>query len=606
MAQHRWRNIDSLSSLAAANGLATWERIWNDPANAALRELRGSPENIREGDMVEIPDPILGEVSRPTEVRHPFVRVGVPPASIKIITDGGNPRIAVSTEQRILQVSTLVTTLRLPTGFLTASTDPRNFKIEVFDEGATGQTITCEIEAQKPILDARNRPQRDADGKLTYENFGTRRQITNLQLRKVPGLNHIYRSRYLRLVTNEADDATRANQTLLVDHDPTNLNIEILDQQVVARYTAVSGEPLATEAVVGDSEKRVRCKVFVCRTAFDATNTRVDNLVGGISLADAKLHMQKWVRRIYAQANMAPLLVDGEVVAVNPVENMVAISQFNRANNARGNRRIRFRVNTAPNPTMIEITTVAGETPLQIANRLATVARAALPAGFTVEVFQNSQPFNRISIVDILIKNGNNEVIIDQEQSLEAGRIRIVVGRVRINNTATAPFNLFNVGIAENRTMIRNYRTDTPAHQGAVAVFVINRFAGGSTLGFAYGKQFRERVDFQGVFPVAGSCFVVARAMSTANRGVAITSHEMGHILIDMIHFDNSDHELMFPFHPLIANNVFIPRRISDRVIFYQEFVNGATRNFPINPNSEIRTREARFIEGWDALLRRP
>ena len=83
----------------------------------------------------------------------------------------------------------------------------------------------------------------------------------------------------------------------------------VLVEEAVARDTR-------TEAVVGDNEKRVRCKVFVCRTAFDATNTRVDNLVGGITLNDARLHMLSWVRRIYAQANMSPLLVEGEVVAV--------------------------------------------------------------------------------------------------------------------------------------------------------------------------------------------------------------------------------------------------------------------------------------------------
>lgn len=604
MAQHRWRNRDSLSSLAAANGLATWERIWNDPANAALRELRGSPENIREGDMVEIPEPILGEVSRPTEVRHPFVRVGVPPASIKIITDGGNPRIAVSTEQRILQVSTLVTTSRLPTGFLTASTDVRNFKIEVFDEGATGQTINCEIEAQKPILDARGRPQRDGEGKLTYENFAPRRQIVNLQLRRVPGLNHIYRSRYLRLVTTPRDDAERANQTLLVDHDPNNLNVEILDQQVIARYTAVSGEPLATEAVVGDNEKRVRCKVFVCRTAFDNTNTRTDNLVGGVSLADVKLHILSWVRRIYAQANMSPLLVDGEVVAVNPVENLIGISQFNR-NNARGNREVRFRVNTAPNPTMISLNTVAGETPIQLANRLATAARAALPAGYTVEVFTNPLAYNRISIADIVIKNGNERVVIDQERSQDS-RIRIVVGRTRINSTSTAPFNISNIGNSDNRALFRNYRTDTPAHQGSIAIFVINRFAEAGVSGFAYGKQFREVAAVQGQFPAAGSCFVIARSVSTANRGIQVLSHEMGHILCDMIHFDAPATELMFKFQEMFPDSIWNTRRISDRVLSYQEDVTGPNSNFPINPNLETRTREARFLEGWDVLLRRP
>ena len=90
MARHTWRNSDSLSSLASDAGLAGWERIWDDPANEALRELRGSPENIREGDIIEIPAPVLGEVSRPTEARHPFVRVGVPPASIMIVAPWRN------------------------------------------------------------------------------------------------------------------------------------------------------------------------------------------------------------------------------------------------------------------------------------------------------------------------------------------------------------------------------------------------------------------------------------------------------------------------------------------------------------------------------------
>lgn len=597
MAQHRWRNSDSLSTLAANAGLASWERIWNDPANDALRDLRGSPENIREGDMVEIPAPILGEVSRPTEVRHPFVRIGVPPASIKIITDGGNPRVAVSTEQRILQVSTFVTTSQLPTGFLTASTDPRNFKVEVFDEGATGQTINCIIEAQKPILDPRNRPRRDGEGKLTYESFAPLRQIANLQLRKVPGLVHIYRSRYLRLVTDEADDAARGNQTLLTDHDPNNLNIEILDQQVVARYTAVSGEPLATEAVVGDSEKRVRCVAFVCKTAFGAAT-----LVGGVTIDDVKRHFRCWVKRTYAAANMSPLLVDSEVVAVDPVENLIGISQFD-LRNAQGNREIRFRVNTVPNPTMITITTVAGETPLQIANRLAAAARIALPAGFVVNVFPNPPALNLVTSADILIKNGANQVIIDQERSRD-GRIRIVVGRVRPNATNVATFNFSNVGAADNRALIRNNRTNPKA----VAVFVIGRFsASAGAVGFAYGRQFRERAAVQGIFPVSGSCFVEARTTSRADRRVHTTDHEMGHILIDMIHFAGRNTELMSDAAVNLINSVFDSKRLSDRIIPYREFVNGRTRSFPINPNSEIRTREAgSFIEGWDVLLRRP
>lgn len=599
MAQHRWRNNDSLSTLAANNGLASWERIWNDAANSALRELRGSPENIREGDMVEIPAPILGEVSRPTEVRHPFVRVGVPPASIKIVADGGNPRIPVANELRILQVSTFVTSSQLPTGFLTASTDVRNFKVEIFDEGANGQFITCEIEAMKPVLDARNRPQRDAQGALTYESFAPKRQIAGLRLRKVPGLNHIYRSRYLRLVTDNEDDtfASRANQTLLTDHDPNNLNIEILDQQVVARYTAVSGEPLATEAVVGDSEKRVRCKIFICRPTFGAAT-----LVGGLNAGDAKRHVLAWVRRTYAAANMSPLLVDGEEEVVDPVENMLWVRARGR-NGARGNRVISFRVNTTPNPTVVQITTVARETPSQIANRLAVEARRLLPAGFVVTVFDNPPGiYNNLDSSDILIKHPTDRVTIDQNTTRD-NLISFIVSRVRPNQNSTSEVDFMNIGSAANRAMTRNYRTN----QQALAIFVIGRFAASEgAVGFAFPRWFRERAPRHGVFPVFGSCFVEARTMARNDRMVHTTDHEMGHILISMVHFSGRNTELMSDAPVNNRNSVFDSKRLSDRVIFYQEFVRGTTRNFPLNPNSEIRTREPGFIEGWDDLLRRP
>ena len=596
MAQHVWTNNDSLSSLAAAAGLAGWERIWNDPANQALRELRGSPENIREGDIVEIPAAQLGEVSRPTEARHQFVRIGVPPATIRIITDGGNPTVANATDRRVLQVSTFVTTSRLPTGFLAPSTDPRNFKIEIFDQGANAQFINCDLEAMAPILDARGRPQRDSDGKISYQSFAPRRMITGLRLKKVPGLNHIYRSRYLRLVTDAEDDAARADQTLLVDHDPNNLNVEILDQQVTARYTAVSGEPLATEAVVGDGELRVRTKVFVCRPTHGAAN-----LVGGITVDDVKRHMLCWVRRTYAAANMAPRLIS-DPEPVNPVENMLWIRETSR-NHAQGGQTISFRVNTAPNPTVVQITTVRRETASQIANRLATEARNHLPAGYVVSTFNNPPGlFNNLDSSDLLITHPTDRVIIDQNRSRD-NRIQMIVSRVRPNQNNTTELDFMNIGSAANRAMCRNYRTDP----NAVAVFVIGRFAASEgAVGFAFPRWFRERAPRHGVFPVFGSCFVEARTMARSDHRVHTTDHEMGHILISMVHFSGHATELMSDVPVNFNNSVFDSKRLSDRILPYQEFVRGTNRNFPLNANNDIRTRERGFIEGWDAFLSAP
>ncbi len=42
-------------------------RIWDEPSNAALRNLRGSPENLRVGDVINIPPRRPGEVGRPTD-----------------------------------------------------------------------------------------------------------------------------------------------------------------------------------------------------------------------------------------------------------------------------------------------------------------------------------------------------------------------------------------------------------------------------------------------------------------------------------------------------------------------------------------------------------
>ncbi len=594
MTPHTWARGDSLSSLAASHGLASWRRIWDEPTNAALRNLRGSPENLRVGDVINIPARRAGEVGRPTDARAEFVRAGVPPASIRFISDGGDPTTTTPTELNILQVSTFVTTSRLPNSYTARSRDPRNFKLEVYDEGAGGEFVDAEIEALKPRLDLDGRLARDADGDLTCESFTARRTLA-VRLRRFAGTPHTFRSRYLRLVTDNPDRAARPQQTLLADHDSDNLDVEILDQQVVARYTAASGETLGAQAVIGDSERRVRSKVFVVRTAFGAAG-----LAGGVTLNDVRRHVLCWVRRTYAAANMTPRLVE-DVEAVDPVENMVWIRSIDRRG-AQGNRRIRFRVNTTPTPTMITVTTVADESPRDIADRLATEARNNLPGTYLVDVFDNTLGFNRARSADILINTviAGQQVIIDQASSLD-GRVRIEVGRVRPNRTPTATPNWYNVGSAANRALFRNYRRLADA----VAVFVIGRFRPAeNAIGFAYGRQFREAPQFQGAFPVAGSCLVEARTTAPADRRVHTTDHEIGHIIIDMVHFAGHNTELMTDAPANLTNTVNDSKRLSDRVLPYQEFVGGVTRNYPINPNDEIRNREqAQFIEGWDVWL---
>ncbi len=55
-----------------------WQTLWDHPDNAQLRELRGSPHVLYEGDEVFIPDPEPKTVEAAAEQRHVFRRKGVP------------------------------------------------------------------------------------------------------------------------------------------------------------------------------------------------------------------------------------------------------------------------------------------------------------------------------------------------------------------------------------------------------------------------------------------------------------------------------------------------------------------------------------------------
>jgi hypothetical protein len=70
--------------------------------------------------------------------------------NIRIVSDNGTP--ATQTPKVLTQVgiSQRRTDLDLPNDFTTASTDPKNFKIDVFDDKAVGGTITAKLKMLKP------------------------------------------------------------------------------------------------------------------------------------------------------------------------------------------------------------------------------------------------------------------------------------------------------------------------------------------------------------------------------------------------------------------------------------------------------------------------
>ena len=96
-----WHQViagECISSLAEQYGF-TPERLWEDDANASLRDQRGDANILAPGDRVFIPERDAKTIECATDQRHRFVRHGVPAKlSLRLVDDGeglgGRPFVA--------------------------------------------------------------------------------------------------------------------------------------------------------------------------------------------------------------------------------------------------------------------------------------------------------------------------------------------------------------------------------------------------------------------------------------------------------------------------------------------------------------------------------
>jgi len=88
---HQVREGETVASIAAQHGLAP-ETVWDDPANADLKEQRGDPNILFPGDVVVVPDKQAKEESGATEQRHRFrTRRGTVTLRLVLHDAGGEP-----------------------------------------------------------------------------------------------------------------------------------------------------------------------------------------------------------------------------------------------------------------------------------------------------------------------------------------------------------------------------------------------------------------------------------------------------------------------------------------------------------------------------------
>lgn len=88
---YKVKDGDCIGSIAYSHGL-NWEKIWNHPENAKIKEER-DPSLLLPGDQIFIPDPELKHESVATDQRHRFKIKDVPAMLYLCLIDSdNNPR----------------------------------------------------------------------------------------------------------------------------------------------------------------------------------------------------------------------------------------------------------------------------------------------------------------------------------------------------------------------------------------------------------------------------------------------------------------------------------------------------------------------------------
>ncbi len=302
--------------------------------------------------------------------------------------------------------------------------DHDTFKVEVVDP-AVGGTLDATLDALMPV--------HRLDGTIAHVEFpgaeAAKRKLDPVTCKKVRS-GVAYRSKYLRLVVDEADKAAKTDQTLLTTDmtDQGDFTVEILEQNVRASY-AISrcpGNPkcrISTAVPIGSDtdarkpRRRLRIAVHVLRRAPGGAPV--------VTTANAERRVRKWIRRLYAQASIAPKIVQ-PTREVDPVANLVAVSDPAGAS-AAGDGQLGFRLSAPGQPTLVvgPITPAAGDTPEVSANALAALVTAPYAATVTVNPARFVDPVTSRS-ADLLITPANvtidSVVSTDSRQTLTVGR----------------------------------------------------------------------------------------------------------------------------------------------------------------------------------------
>jgi hypothetical protein len=487
---------------------------------------------------------------------------------LRIIDDRGDPSTTAGITKNRVNVSNRETSQALPLGFSESSDDRDNFKIEIVDPFVVGNIISSsQVEVEMFLPGKPHKP------------FSPRRKL-NVELQRVGISGHLFRSRYLRLVVDEIDQGANRSQTILADWDPSNPKIEILGQVMRVKYKSSFCTMMTQATVGGPNRSFIPIAVHVLR---------YDNGRPVVALDAARRRILKWVRRVYAQINMAPKLV--LVREVDPVRNLVSISNGTgaRAWKARGKipdmlprnleeveeavkgilgaSQISFQIRSvaAGRKDIVQdigpVYLIPFSTPIMTAQRLAKLIKPP----FTARTVEN--PRMRGSLVDsgsadiIITDTSGGRIVVDEcistdpAQTISAG---VVNPGILISSFGYADML---VGSIEQRTALHAYNTG----HDRIDLIVAEKFSG-NLLGQAMISGTFEKPAYRALPEVKMSAFLASETMDGTDDEPFACPHEIGHVLLDATHVVGDNTQLMKSGY-LGGNFVGGPKRFSESAI---------------------------------------
>lgn len=618
--RYKARSGDSLCVLAIREGGFTdCSQVRADAANAAFKDSQ-----IKAGNWVTVPDKEVKAEDGAVKQKHSFKSAKGTPPYVRFVHGSEKKDYKDDFSLQVLQVSNirtdkggLDTTAAFPSGFgfdNDAHIDEDCFKIEVRDVDEAGDTIKVQLEALKKQV--------AADKTVSFVPFAAgepdadKRKV-EIECKRVAADKKLFRSRYLRLVTDVDDFAAAAGQTLLVQDIADGAGgaadgVEILDQQVRASYAlpkcAKKGDAKAACIVTaqlaigrGWAQRRVRLAVNVLR------KTRGGTAVA--TLPATRAACLRYIRRLYAQAELGFKFVDHEVRLVEPPANLIAVDD-REGRKATGGGTIKLRIRVNPdadgNDTTKEVTytTRAKDTPATTAQRLAD--RIIVEFGKLVRVRTSSNPpitgkargSADVLVGDPLAQDVTITILTNGDATHPVAVGRVLAGRIKEFGGDDS-----HVGTLEERTLVKNYDTGT----NRVDLFVVEGFnpAPGSC-GEAFTPNKKRPAAERPRAPMTNSVIVFQTATADPPQFHTTIPHEIGHVLMDHSHVEsaygvaaNAPHEMMGAGSPVGATETVVggPKRIADPRNKALDITFSTPP--PGNPTTFIRTRNAGLLDGW-------